>query len=205
MKLRTLVVGVVLVSAGPLAMAAENVGPYVGGNFGFTSIDTGTVMQQTVNDIVAFGFTSASMVMDQKSSGFKIFGGYQINESIAVEGYWASLGTYNYTLATTGPTLSGSGDVEVTAIGVDLVGMLPFSPEVSGIARIGAYQYDAKDTFSLTGFGSSSSTTTGSNAKFGLGAEWKFNSSIRLRTEWEYYKDSDTPVSVLSVGIVSRF
>lgn len=205
MNLKTFVTGIILVSASSFAIAGESAGPYIGGNFGFTSFDTKTEMQQTVNEIVALGYTSASMTMDQKSSGFKILGGYQINESVAVEGYWANLGTYNYTLATTGPTLSGSGSVKVTAIGIDLVGMLPFSPEVSGIARIGAFQFDAKDTFSLFGGSSSSSTTTGSNAKFGLGAEWKVSPSIRLRTEWEYYKDDQAPIGVLSLGIVSRF
>lgn len=205
MKLRTLVVGAVLVSAGPLAMAAENVGPYIGGNFGFASVDTGAEMQNTVNSIVALGYTSASMTMEQRSSGYKIFGGYQANENFAVEGYWANLGTYSYTLFTTGPTLSGSGDIKETAIGVDLVGMLPFDSTTSGFARVGVYQWEVKDSFSLSTGQSFSDSTSGSDIKFGLGAEWKVNPSIRLRTEWEYYNDKDTPVSVLSVGIASHF
>lgn len=208
MKLKTLAASIILASAAPLAMAEENVGPYIGGNFGFTSIDTANEQQAFVNDLVAMGFTSASMGMDQKSTEFKVFGGYQANENFAVEGYWANLGTYGFTLFTTGPTLSGSGEIKVTAMGVDLVGMLPFSPQVSGIVRVGYYQGKAKDNFSITdgiSTESDSSTSTWSDAKFGFGAEWKFNPSVRLRTEWEYYNDSETPISVLSVGIVSHF
>ena len=205
MKLKKLAAGIVLASVAPLAMAAENVGPYIGGNFGFASVDTGAEMQNTVNSIVALGYTSANMTMEQRSSGFKLFGGYQANENFAVEGYWANLGTYSYTLFTTGPTLSGSGDIKATAIGVDLVGMLPFSPSQSGFARVGVYQWDVKDSFTFSTGQTFTDSTSGSDIKFGFGAEWEVNSSIRLRTEWEYYNDKDTPVSVLSVGIVSHF
>lgn len=205
MKLKKLAAGIVLASIAPLAMAAENVGPYIGGNFGFASVDTGAEMQNTVNSIVALGYTSANMTMEQRSSSYKLFGGYQANENFAVEGYWANLGTYSYTLFTTGPTLSGNGDIKETAIGVDLIGMLPFDPTTSGFARVGVYQWEVKDSFTLSTGQSFSDSTSGSDIKFGLGAEWKVNPSIRLRTEWEYYNDKDTPVSVLSVGIVSHF
>lgn len=205
MKLKILVAGIGLAFIAPLAMAGENVGPYIGANFGFTSLSTANQEQKLVNDLVAAGFTSAQMSMDQKSSGGKILGGYQFNENLAVEGYWASLGSYNYTILTTGPTLSGSGDVKVTAIGVDVLGIYPFTPTESGFVRVGFYQADAKANFSVTGGPSASSSSTSTNPKFGLGADWKFTPSVHFRFEWEYYNASDTPISVLSVGLTSHF
>jgi OOP family OmpA-OmpF porin len=205
MKRKILVAGIVLASTAPLAMAAEDVGPYIGANFGFTSVDAAVEVQKTVNDIVALGYTSASMTLDEKSSGGKILGGYQFNENFALEGYWASLGTYNFTLATTGPTLSASGDFKVTAIGIDVLGIYPFDPSASGFIRIGYYQADVKTSIGFSGGPSTSDTNTSSDAKFGLGGEWKMTPAVHLRAEWEYYNDSDTPISVLSVGITSHF
>lgn len=205
MKRKIFVAGIVLASTAPLAMAAENVGPYIGANLGFTSINTANEEQKLVNDLVALGFTSANMGMDQKSTGGKILGGYQFNENLAVEGYWASLGSYNYTIFTTGPALSGSGDVKVTAMGVDVLGIYPFSPSASGFVRVGFYEADAKASFSVSGGPSATSSSTSTNPKFGLGGEWKLTPSVRFRAEWEYYNASDTPISVLSVGITSHF
>lgn len=205
MKLKTLVAGIVLASTAPLTMAEQSVGPYIGGSFGFTSINTANEEQKLVNNLVAMGFTSAHMLMDQKSSAGKILGGYQFTENLAVEGYWASLGSYNYTLFTTGPTLSGSGEVKITAMGVDVLGMYPFSPSESGFVRVGFYQADAKDSFSISGGATATASTTSTNPKFGLGADWKLTPSAHFRFEWEYYNASDTPISVLSVGITSHF
>lgn len=204
MKLKTLAAGVLMATAIPLAMAAENAGPYIGANFGHTAINTGTVGQKLVNDLVAAGFTSASMTMEQGNTGFKLLGGYQVNENFAVEGYYADLGKYNFTLLTTGPVVSGSGNIKATAYGVDLLGIIPFNQGVSGIGRIGVYRGEGKGSFSALGV-AVNSTSTGTDFKLGLGAEWKLSPALRLRTEWEYYNDKDVPINMLSVGIVTHF
>jgi OOP family OmpA-OmpF porin len=208
MKLKALVVGVVLATASPFVMAGENVGPYIGGNFGFTSVDTASELQKLANDLVAAGATSAHATMDQKSTGFKVLGGYQVNENLAIEGYYANLGSYKFTLLTTGPALSGSGDIKPTAIGIDVLGILPFSPTQSGFVRVGYFHGESKGNFSVTDGTttiSDSSTTTGSDYKLGLGADWKVSPSLGIRTEWEYYHDKDRPISMLSIGITSHF
>jgi OOP family OmpA-OmpF porin len=188
-----------------LGFAEEHGSAYIGGNFGLTSIDAGSTLQKLVNDVVALGYSSASASMDQKSTGYKIYLGRRLNPNIAIEGFWAKLGTYNYTLFTTGPILSGSGDVQLTAIGADILFMFSPHRSQSGYFRMGFYQADAKSSFSVTGGPSASASDTSSNLKFGLGNEVAISDSTNFRFDWEYYNDSDVPINILSVGLNSHF
>lgn len=204
MRRSALAVSTILAVFSCSVFAAEDVGPYVGGNIGVTSINTANEQQKLVNDLVAAGFTSASMGMDQASKGFKVLGGYRFTENFAAEAYYASLGTYKFTIATTGPAVSGSGDIKLKASGVDLLGMFPFSSSHTGFVRVGYFQGTGDATFTVGGT-SSSSSSNGSDFKVGFGDEWKVTPALRLRGEFEYYNDKDTPISVLSVGLIAHF
>ncbi len=185
-------------------VAAGETGAYIGGNLGFTGIDVGTEVQELANDLVAAGFSSASVTMEESSTSFKILGGYQINQNLAFEGYYANLGKYDYTVFTTGPTLSGKGDVVLSGFGVDVLGILPLDASNSVFARVGLFGWDSKGTFAITGGGSFSESGSGTDLKFGLGYDWKMTQKLLLRAEWEYYK-VDPDISVLSAGLAYRF
>ena len=189
------------------ALAADDIGFYIGGSFSATRIDSGNGARDLSNELRALGFATADVQFDEKSTGLKILGGYQVNRNFAVEGYIASLGKYDISVLTTGPTVSGSGDVKVTGLGFDAVGILPFNDRWSGLARVGLFMWEAKTNFSASGGGPSSSASgsdDGSDFKFGLGVEWKVGSNVRLRAEWEHYAFDD-PVNALSLGIVYKF
>ena len=62
------------------ALAADDKGPYIGIGVGFTSIDAGTSGQELANDLVALGFSSATVTIDESSTGFKLLGGYRVNK-----------------------------------------------------------------------------------------------------------------------------
>ncbi len=184
--------------------AAGEANVYIGGNLGVARIDTRTEIQQLANDLVAAGYSSAAVTMDQGSTSFKILGGYQINQNLAFEGYYADLGKYDFTLSTTGPTRSGKGDAGITGFGVDVLGILPLNASNSVFARIGLFGWDSKGTFAITGGSSLSVSDSGTDLKFGLGYDWKITPKLLLRTEWEYYK-LDPEISVLSAGFTYRF
>ncbi len=186
------------------AVAAGETNAYIGGNLGVARIDTRAEIQQLANDVVAAGYSSAAVTMEQGSTSFKILGGYQINPNLAIEGYYANLGKYDFTLSTTGPTLSGKGDVGITGFGVDVLGILPLDASNSVFARIGLFGWDSKGTFAVTGGKSFSASDSGTDLKFGLGYDWKITPKLLLRTEWEYYK-LDPEISVLSAGFTYRF
>ena len=189
------------------AAAAEEMGVYIGGSFGAARVDIGSAARDLENDLVAAGFGSASVRFEDKATGFRLLAGFQVNPNFAVEGYYANLGKYDLSVQTTGPATTGSGDVELTGIGVDAVGILPFNATWSGLGRIGFFGWDADSRFSVSGGGTSSQdavTETGTDLKFGLGIEWKVRADVRLRAEVEHYLFDD-PVTFLSLGLVYRF
>jgi len=179
----------------------------MGASGGFAMISTGTEQQKLANDLVAVGFTSATVTLEQSSASYKVFAGYEINENFSVEAYYAGLGKYDLTLLTTGPVVTGVGSVSLNAYGADLLAKLPLSNSSSVYLRAGYYQIKPKFVFTVTGPGgtaSASSTNTVSNPKIGLGSDFKVTDSISLRTDWEYYIASDVPVNVISIGFAAH-
>ena len=189
------------------AWSQEDIGFYAGANFGATRADSGDSTDELRNDLIASGFSSASASVDERDTGFKIFAGYQLTRNFALEGYYANLGTYDLTVSTTGPVVTGGGEVEIKGFGIDAVGILPFNSALSGLARIGIFRWDTDTSVHATGPGgtaSGSDSGDGTDLKFGVGLEWKFSSKLRLRGELEYYSFDDA-ITMLSVGLLYRF
>lgn len=195
------------IALSPNVVAQEDTGFYVGGNFGFTRADTGTLADELRNDLVASGFSSANVSIDESDTGFKLLAGYQINRNFAIEAYYANLGTYALTVGTTGPAVAGNGELEVTGVGVDVLGMIPFRRGFSGFARVGLFRWDSDFSFRATGPGGTASTSgsdDGTELKFGVGVQWALTPNIRLRGEVEHYNFEEA-ITMLSAGIVFRF
>lgn len=187
--------------------AQEETGFYIGANFGFTSIDAGNTEQDVRNSLQGLGFSSINVAFDESSTGFKILGGYQINPNVAVEGYYANLGTYDLSVSTTGPVVSGGGELKLTGVGIDVLGMIPFGGSLSGFGRVGVIRWESEFDFSATGPGGtsgSSGSDDGTELKFGLGVQWRLSPRLRIRAEWEYYNFEES-LNMLSLGLAYRF
>ena len=203
----TALAGCLLSISAQQVAAAESERIYIGGSFGTARVDIGPAARDLENDLVALGFGSASVRFDDKSTGFRLLAGFQVNPHFAVEGYYANLGKYDLSVQTSGPATNGSGDVKVTGIGVDAVGILPLSPSWSALGRIGFFSWDAQSRFSLSGGGTTSEDAvieTGGDLKIGLGIEWKLRANVGLRAELEHYLFDD-PVTFATLGLIYRF
>jgi opacity protein-like surface antigen len=124
---------------------------------------------------------------DDKDNAWKIFGGYQINRTWAVELGYSNLGEAS----------TAAGSAEVTAW--DLVGIaaIPVGP-VSVYGKLGF----ARGKVEARGpFGALSDTST--DLTYGIGAQYDFNKQVGIRGEWQRY-DFDRAVDVLSLGVVFR-
>ena len=189
------------------AWSQEEVGFYAGASFGATRADAGDSARDLRNDLVAIGFSSAQASIDESSTGYKIFAGYQLNRNFALEGYYAHLGEYDLSASTTGPVVNASGEVEVKGFGIDAVAILPFNSALSGLARIGLFRWDADMNIRAVGPGGTatgSDSDDGTDLKLGIGIEWKLGPQLRLRGELEYYTFDDA-ITMLSVGLLYRF
>ncbi len=205
----TLSLAAIALMASPLVSAAEP-GWYGGVNVGQSraSIDD----ERITRSLLGSGFATTTMDKDESDVGAKIFGGYQFNRYLALEGGYFRLGKFGYT-ASTLPAGSLSGDIRVQGLNLDLVGILPLTDKFSAFARAGVIHAQARDNFSSTGLvnrAASSPSKRDTSYKVGVGVEYAFTDRLAVRGEVERYRINDAignkgDIDLASVGLVYRF
>ena len=178
---------------------------YLGVGAGRATLDTGAASRDAKADLTSAGMTSPKVTFDQQSTGYKVLGGYQAHKNFAVELYYADLGTYDFTFSKTSPDGTGSGSTKVSAVGADLVGIVPVTQSLSALGRLGAYRRDSKGNFASAGSSSTLTSRLSTNVKYGVGLEWEAITAVGLRFEYEYYDDPGQSIGILSLGLVSHF
>lgn len=157
------------------------------------------------------GFAS-SITDDDRDTGYKIFGGYQFNRNLALEGGYFDLGKFGYTARTT-PSGTLNGSSRIRGLNLDLVGTLPITDKFSAFARVGLNYADARDAFSGSGAVrvlNPSPSKREANYKFGVGAQYAFTDALAMRVEAERYRINDAvgnrgDVDLVSLGLIYRF
>lgn len=195
--------------ASPLATAADE-GWYVGASAGQTRAD----LNFNAANITALppGVSITNSYYDNRDTGFKLFGGYQLNTNFAVEVGRFDLGDFGFT-ADASPLGISEGDFEIDGWFLDLVGTVPLTTKLDLIGRAGFNH--AYTVSHMRGIGSVPSTRptirgSDSNTKLGLGLQYALTDNLDLRLEAERYH-LDEPVinkgdvDMVSVGVVYRF
>lgn len=190
--------------------AQDAPGWYVGGNIGATQSDFNN---DSINSTLAGrGFRVNAMTEDDSSSGYKLFGGYQLNRNFAVEGGYYDLGRFSYNSTTTPPGSFG-GSTRVKGLNLDLVGTLPLTDRFSVIGRVGAAYARSRASVATTGFVPFNLFETSKNdtyAKVGLGLQYALTEALAVRAELERYRVHDPVrnrgyIDMASVGLIYRF
>ncbi len=188
----------------------ETTGPYIGGNVGSTRADFDNA---SINrTLTGQGLAVRSTTEDNSGTGYKLFGGYQLNRNFAVEGGYFDLGRSSYTFNTT-PVGSFNGETRVRGLNLDLVGMLPVSDRFSVFGRIGAAYAQSRASFTSTGAVAANTTNprrNDTNLKVGLGMQYAITEALAVRAELERYRINDPVrnrghIDMASVGLVYRF
>ena len=191
-------------------IAQEAPGWYVGGNVGGTRAD---FKNDSINsDLVSKGFVVNSTTTNNRSTGYKLFGGYQFTPNFALEGGYFDLGRFTYGSTTT-PAGSFNGTTRVNGLNLDLVGIAPLSDRFSVLGRIGAAYAQSRASFANTGFVPFNTTNpnrNGTNVKIGVGIQYAITEALSLRAELERYRINDPlrsrgNVDMASIGLVYRF
>jgi len=199
MRINLKVITVVLLLATPLAYADDS-GFFIGGSIGYSTLDVDD--GDLVRELAAAGIT-ATVNVDDEDMGWKIFGGYNINQYFGVEMGYADLGETSIDMNITAPVVgSGSGDVSVDGFAIAGVGSYPISDQVDVYAKIGAYFWNAD--LSIGGL-SGNVDDDGTEVLFGLGAKYQFTEQVGVRAEWERYGADDVDVDLFSIGVVFEF
>ena len=185
-------------------------GPYIGANLGTTRAHFNN---DSINSTLAGqGFTVTSRTEDNSSTGYKLFGGYQLNRNFAVECGYFDLGRFNYAVNTT-PLGTFTSDTRVRGLNLDLVGLLPLTDQFSVFGKIGAAYAQSRANFTRTGampLSRSPTSRNDTNLKVGLGMQYAITEALAVRAEVERYRVSDPVrnrgnIDMASIGLVYRF
>ena len=189
-------------------MAQETPGFYLGGSLGGTRSHFNNDAYN--NRAISSGFTLNSSRVDNKDTGGKVFGGYQLNPNFAVEGGYFDLGRHSYSGTTSGGAYSGN--TRSHGLNLDLVGTLPVTDRLSVLGRVGAIYAKTRDS-SSSAFAPPSTANRSSNdtsMKYGVGLQYAITDALSLRGELERYHRINDPirrgnVDMASIGLVYRF
>ena len=209
-KTGTLSLAVLAALASQFAVAADS-GWYVGGNVGQsrTKIDNPRIAAQ----LLGAGLTTTSIANNDRDTGYKIFAGYKISKTFAIEGGYFNLGRFGY-VATTVPAGTLAGNIKLQGLNLDGVATLPITDQLSVFGRLGLNYAQARDSFSSTGAVLVPTNPNPSknqiNYKFGAGLQYDFTHALGMRLEAERYRINDAvgnrgDVDLLSVGLVYHF
>lgn len=167
-----------LVATTPLAMSANAQSQAQATSAGFYG-GLGAGIGRT--DINGSGIAGST---DRKDSVWKLFGGYQFNRYIAVEGGYVDLGRASIS----GPQGFASTDSSAWQIGA--VGNLPLTPQFAFTGKLGLARASTDGSGSVSGipFAASDHKTA---PTYGLGMRYDINKTIGLRGEWERFRVSN--------------
>jgi len=172
MNKKYLLAGLFIASLGTTSIAAAGAGDtYAGVSVGNASPDSSS-------------FDSAT--------GWKIFGGYELSDVLAVEGGYVSFGKIDSPFASS---------IETTGFEVAAVGNFPINSQFSLFGKVGLLAWDVK-TKNI--FGNSNSTTD-TDVFFGVGGQYEISGNLAVRGSWERYATGDIDIDFLSASAVFGF
>jgi len=193
----------------PFALADDS-GWYIGGNIGQSraKIDDARITAQ----MLVAPTTAASIIDDNRDTGYKLFGGYRYNKNVAVEAGYFDLGQFGFT-ATTAPAGTLTGKIKLKGLNLDAVGTLPLTEKFSALGRLGLNYAQTRDSFIGTGAATVLNPNPSKNQinyKLGAGLQYDFTPSLGMRVEAERYRINDAvgnrgDIDMYSLGLVYRF
>lgn len=167
---------------------------YIGGSYGVTKYE----------DLCDSVSGEAGATCDNEADGYKIIGGTRISPNLAFEAAYVDMGDATAATNTTKLNLS------VTGINFSVLGIKPLSKSFDIFGKLGLMLWEAKTT-KTTGPASHSVEFNDSDINLGFGANYNINETFTLRAEFErfhnisYESSLETPVSLLSLGVVVSF
>lgn len=200
-----------------VSIPAEGEGLYAGASFGSTKVKDGGACS-TAGLVLKSGYSCSS---DNKDTGWKLFGGYELNKNLAFEFSYIDFGKFTASANGTGKNTSTSATASSNFkakgwISFDAVGMLPLTKDFGLIGRIGINRWRV-DTSASASDGSNSGRRKDTKQGFafdniGVGLKYGFNENMDLRLEWERFKDvgntlltGSGDIDLLSLGLVYKF
>jgi uncharacterized repeat protein (TIGR01451 family) len=196
---------------------AAGPGPYVGIGGGQSVMDASA--GDLDGKLAGLGYTTRS-TMDDKDSGFKLFGGYRFSPYLGVEASYVHLGKVTSVIrsdidpALIAPLVNDVTRVHPFSISgptLAVMGMVPIPLAttncLSVFGKLGAIRWDAKVHAVLVPAGAPRATLRekGTGAMYGAGISCDMANGLGVRVEWERFQTSRNDPQLYSVGLSYSF
>ena len=196
-----------------IAIAADNQGPYVGLELGYTRIDDAA--QQTANDLVGAVGGSATVRSDTGMAIGKVFAGYQFTENFSAE-----IGAYrtsDFDMSASGITRGAAAYTATSTTNVyGVEGSFLLRPSVSTglnglFLRAGGHWDKAESDVSASANGASATGNywvSGTGFLAGAGYDVNVDKNLTGRVSYTYYDSvagTDAYANVGSVALMYKF
>jgi len=197
--MKRLLTTLVMLSAFTLPFGVQAEGGYLGASFGSTEVDL---------DAITPG---AGTTLDDEDSGYKIYGGYNLNENFALEGSYVDFGEIAM-IAPTGAQFIASGvllqattDINLSASSdaFTFAGVGKMDVGIGNIfGKLGLAMWDSETTSNIAAF---NTTDDGTDLFFGFGIDIGVTEALVARFEYEMYELDDDEVDMMSLGLHVAF
>jgi OmpA-OmpF porin, OOP family len=212
---RTIAAAFALALAAAAPAAAQELGFYVGGSFGRSSVEIDSAELSSV--LTEIGIAHGPIGTDETDTGWKLYFGYRFHRHIAVEGGYADLGKFSASTRITTfrgvpvPPQTLSFEIETSEVfHASALGILPIGDRFSLFGKLGFYSDKTKLTLT-GGAGSESESDRDEGFLFGVGVTFDLSRNFAIRGEWERFKDagsdetSEGDIDLLTLGVMFRF
>jgi len=123
---------------------------------------------------------------DDQDTALSLFGGYQFNRWFALEGGYIDLGEIE-------PNRAGAS-LEADTFYVAAVGTIPVNDAFAVYGKVGVHRWNADTGLAVLG-----GDDSGTDATYGVGAQYRFNERFALRAELSRFELGDADVDVAQV------
>lgn len=165
------------------------------------------------------GATTPNLFTSESNTGYKLYGGYQFNRNVALEGGYTDFGKFDPGRDTATPALdSVSSNFRSSGLHLDVVGIIPLHNGLSLFGRLGTVYTMGNTSISASGGAAPLLTLTDLNARrsewnsrYGLGASYDLPNNLGLRFGYERinnlgdFRTGEGNVGMWSLGLTKRY
>ena len=196
--MRHTLVLILLYSLSQFAYSAD-INGYVGGNLGMATTDTGV------------SGTTGTADLDDNDMGWKIYGGVNLNDYLALEVQYADFGeatlsgNVNDTFVFEGTTFQFLTTAELIldgdSIGFAAVAGYDLNEYIRPYVRLGGHQWDSSFSVAAGGLSATIADDEGFDIFYGIGIKVKISEQFSAVAEYENYTFDEEHVDLITAGI----
>ncbi len=168
-------------SIASVGLAAERndsgAGIYLGGSVGYYRINDADFLDE--ND-----------KLKDNRHAWRAYAGLEAGRVFAIEAAYTDFGK----------TTDATADMELTGLSGAVLINIPLIPVIAPYGKVGMMYWDRDRTLGLL-----SSSDSGSDLFYGLGARFTLTQSVDMRVEYERYAIDDTDIDMASISLQLRF